>query len=150
MADMREFKRRIRFYAAKAGELGDVAAKTAARETLFNLVRATPVDQGIAISNWEVGIGSAPAEERGAYSYGSQGSTATANRTAALSAGLAQIKGYKSGEGKAIHMVNNARHIVRLNEGHSNQAPAGFIQDAIKAGRAAVRNLRIAIDPFGK
>jgi hypothetical protein len=144
MAGLPEFNRKIRLYASQVGDIGDAAAKAASREVLFNLVRATPVDQGIAISNWQVGIGSAPSGEIPAYSYGDKGSTATANRAAALTAGMAQIKGYKSGEGKAIHIVNNAKHIGELNKGRSKQAPADFIQTAVLAGRRAVQNLRVS------
>lgn len=144
MGDLPTFIRRIRFYASKAGEIGDAATKAASKEVLFHLVRDTPVDTGRAISNWQVSIGEAPSEEIEPYVPGDFGSTATPNRAAALNAGLRQIKGYKSGEGKAIHIVNNAKHIGSLNQGHSKQAPRNFVQAAVLAGRQAVHNMRVS------
>lgn len=144
MAGLPEFNRRIRLYANKAGELGDVATKAASSAVLRNLADRTPVDEGIAVSNWQVGLGSAPSGEIAAYSPGSKGSTASANRSAMLSAGLAKIASYQSGSGQAIHIVNNAKHIGELNRGHSQQAPADFIQTAVLAGRRAVQNLRVS------
>src|SRR3974390_1196505 len=38
-----------------------------------------------------------------------------------------------SGDGEAIHIVNNLPYIVPLNEGHSKQAPAGFVEQAVQA-----------------
>lgn len=144
MGDLPAFIRRIRLYADKAGQIGDAATKAASQEVLFHLVRDTPVDTGKAISNWQVGIGDAPTEELEAYVPSDWGSTATPNRAAALSAGIRQIKGYKSGEGKAVHIVNNAKHIDSLNRGHSKQAPRNFVQMAVLAGRKAVQNVRVS------
>lgn len=143
MGDLPAFIRRIRLYAEKAGQIGDAATKAASKEVLFHLVRDTPVDTGKAISNWQVGIGDAPTEEIEAYVPGDYGSTATPNRAAALSAGLRQIRGYKSGEGKAVHIVNNLKYIDSLNKGHSKQAPSDFVQMAVLAGRKAVQNVRV-------
>jgi hypothetical protein len=61
-----------------------------------------------------------------------------------LEAGLAAIDGYQSGQGAAVHIVNNAKHIGSLNDGHSKQAPANFVEMAVAAGRRAVQNLRIS------
>ena len=144
MAGLDEFERRIRLYANKAGEVGDVAVKAASSATLRELARATPVDEGIAVSNWQVGIGSAPSNAIPAFAPGKQGSTADTNRLAMLEAGLAAITGYKSGSGAAVHIVNNAKHIGALNDGHSKQAPANFVETAVQAGRQAVQNLRIS------
>lgn len=143
MPGLGEFERKIRLYANKAGELGDAAVKAASRATLFNLAMTTPVDTGIAISNWQVGLGSAPTNEIPAFVPGYQGSTADANRGAMLEAGLATVQGYKAGQTGAVHIVNNSKHIGALNAGHSKQAPANFVEIAVRAGRQAVQNLRI-------
>jgi hypothetical protein len=144
MPNLDEFERRIRLYANKAGELGDVAVKAASSATLRELAQATPIDTGEAVSNWQVGIGSAPSNAIPAFAPGHQGSTADTNRLAMLEAGLAALDGYVSGQGAAVHIVNNAKHIGALNDGHSKQAPANFVEMAVAAGRLAVQNLRIS------
>lgn len=145
MADLAAFEKRIRLYANKAGEIGDEAVKAASSAVLRNLAYATPVDTGEAVSNWQVGIGNAPGSARGPYAAGEKGSTAETNRLAMLQAGLATIDGYRSGEGAAVHIVNNAKHIGALNDGHSRQAPRNFVETSVQEGRAAVRNLRVSL-----
>jgi len=144
MPGLDEFERRIRLYANKAGEIGDAAVKAASRDTLLELAVATPVDTGEAVSNWQVGLGTAPTGAIPPYSPGEKGSTADTNRIAMLEVGLATIDGYQSGLGAAVHIVNNAKHIGSLNDGHSKQAPANFVEMAVAAGRRAVQNLRIS------
>ena len=144
MPGLDEFERRIRLYANRAGEFGDAAVKAASRNVLLELAVATPVDTGEAVSNWQVGIGNSPSSVLPPYAPGEHGSTADTNRMAMLDAGIAKIDAYKSGQGEAVHIVNNAKHIGALNDGHSRQAPANFIEMAVRAGREAVQNLRIS------
>lgn len=144
MSELDEFERRIRLYANKAGLLGDVAVRAASQSVLEELAAATPVDTGLAVSNWQVGIGRSPKEPIPPYAPGSKGSTALANREAMLAAGIAAVQGYVSGRGQAVHIVNNAEHIGLLNDGHSQQAPANFVETAVAAGRSAVQNLRVS------
>lgn len=142
MPGLDEFERRIRLYANKAGEIGDAAVKAASQNVLLELAVATPVDTGEAVSNWQVGIGSAPTNALLPFAPGEKGSTADTNRMAMLDAGLSKIDAYRSGQGAAVHIVNNAKHIGALNDGHSKQAPANFVEMAVAAGRRAVQNLR--------
>ena len=144
MPGLDEFERRIRLYANKAGDIGDAAVKAASRNVLRELAVATPVDTGEAVSNWQVGIGQAPTSVLPPFAPGELGSTADTNRMAMLDAGIAKIDAYKSGQGAAVHIVNNAKHIGSLNDGHSKQAPANFIEMAVQAGREAVRGLRVS------
>jgi len=144
--DPAEFSRRIRLYANRAGELGDRAVMAASSAVLHELVQSTPVDTGRAISNWQVGVGSAPADEIPPHVPGTKGSTAEANRSIAEQLGDEQLAGYVSGRGQAIHIVNNAKHIGALNDGHSRQAPAGFVEAAVQRGRAAVRGVRVGLN----
>jgi len=96
-------------------------------EVVASLVRApseggTPVDTGWARANWIPVIGrpvSAPAGSREAVSQGEQ------------QAGLAQVAaGYRARMGP-VYISNAVPYIVRLNEGGSKQAPAGFVQAAL-------------------
>ena len=138
------FGTRIRQYANKAGDIGDAAVKAAASATLRNLAHSTPVDTGQAVSNWQVEIGRSTTNSLPAYAAGEKGSTADTNRLAMLQAGLSTIDGYRSGEGAAVHIVNNASHIGALNDGHSLQAPRNFVELAVVEGRRAASSIRVS------
>ena len=84
-----------------------------------NVVESTPIDTGLAKASWGIGVG-APYE-----GVGSGPSTVSA------------LAGYRSENGP-IHITNNLRYIQRLNDGSSQQAPAGFVQIAID--RAVTEN----------
>lgn len=144
MATLREFAQRIRRIGDSIPEGANrlkVAAAVAIDQTV---VMATPVGDpklwqhpgpkgyvgGRARTNWVVGIGHADSSTTEAVDF------ATALRT-----GRTQIEGAKPGQ--AVHISNNLPYIVPLNEGHSRQAPSGFIEQAVAAGLANVRNARI-------
>lgn len=97
------------------------------------LVPATPVDTGFARGNWRPTLNS-PAEVPVTFN------DPTGEGTTARIAVVARR--YRVGD--TIFIRNNAPYIVRLNEGSSPQAPAGFVQDAIREGfSAAVARIRI-------
>ena len=78
------------------------------------LIEATPVDTGFAASSWQLSIGT-PAEGTGPGG---------------------SLDGYTLDQGSAF-ATNNASYIQRLNAGHSAQAPAGFVEQAIARGVAS-------------
>lgn len=88
------------------------------------LIERTPLDTGWAKNNWVPRIGK-PYE-------GIAGSRDSVS-SAAQVAGQASVLGWKLDKGE-INITNNVPYIVPLNEGHSKQAPAGFVQQAIAAG----------------
>lgn len=86
------------------------------------LVEDTPVDTGWARANWVPSIGdpfTGLAGERGAVSEAEQ------------SAGTAEVVGYDTLDSGPIFLTNNVPYILPLNEGHSQQAPLGFVQARI-------------------
>lgn len=87
---------------------------------------------GRARANWQVGLGG-PAEGTTDATDPSGGRT--------VSTGRARISG--STPGRDIHLTNNLPYIVPLNEGHSTQAPAGFVETAVRAGEDHVKSQRI-------
>jgi hypothetical protein len=96
-----------------------------------NLVRApgeggTPVDTGWARANWVPRIGEPFKGTAGTREQAEAGNVSQADQ----GAGLADLVGYKLERGK-VYVTNNVPYIVRLNEGSSRQAPAGFVQDAV-------------------
>lgn len=111
----------------------DVIAKMAL-STFSSVVLATPVDTGRARGNWQP-------------SFGSPATSATNNTDkgggTTIASGSGLFARYEFGE--KIFLTNNVPYIQRLNEGHSKQAPAGFVQKAIIAG---IENLNRQGDLF--
>lgn len=108
------------------------------------VVIATPVDTGRARSNWIVNLDSANTTTREPYSPGQDGATGGANARSAIEQGSAEIARYRGGHvNAAIHITNNLAYIGRLNNGHSAQAPAGFVEKAVMVGVDAIRGQAI-------
>ena len=97
------------------------------------LTRTTPVDTGFAAASWIPSVAS-PAKGVG----GAPGSP----NTAAASAGQAQVA--TNTNLTTLHVTNNVSYIQKLNDGHSEQQPALFIERAIKSTveEANRRNIR--------
>lgn len=99
-------------------------------DAVANLVEDTPRRTGWARSNWVPSIGT-PKDLDGTPPDDDAARGAVGQRDAAREAGIAQIvTGYRLGLGR-IYITNNVPYIRRLNDGHSKQAPAGFVQAAI-------------------
>lgn len=99
-----------------------------ALDIVANLVAApseggTPVDTGWARANWQPNIGG-PART----TSGSRESVTSA----AQNEGLGALVGWRLASGAKIHITNNVPYIGFLNQGTSKQAPAGFVQAAIR------------------
>lgn len=141
--DLRQFALRIKAIANGV----EVNAANVVRKVAVSIdstvVMATPVDTGRARSNWIVELGAPSSVVRGAYSEGSEGSTEGANSRAAIEQGNATIAKYNGGS--SIHITNNLPYIGKLNDGHSAQAPSGFVQSAVLDGAAQVKNARLII-----
>lgn len=91
-----------------------------------NLTETTPVDTGWARSNWQMSAGS-PIES----TLGLPGTSGVPPL----------VVGYQLRQGP-IYITNNVPYIQRLNEGYSQQAPAGFVQAAIERGVGEARRKR--------
>lgn len=103
------------------------------------LVMATPVDTGKARSNWQVSIGQPEYGVREAYVPGKGQSTIGVCTQAALDHGKAIIMQYNSNtQSKEIWISNPVPYIGKLNNGHSAQAPSGFVEKAIMVGINAI------------
>jgi hypothetical protein len=139
--DLRTFSRRITAIAERV----EPAAQDVVRKTALavdqTVVMATPVDTGRARVNWQVQAGAMPSDVVPPYAPGAGGSTAAQNTQAALEQGKIAISGAQPGQ--EIHITNNLPYIGRLNEGHSAQAPAGFVEQAVNAGIETIRQARL-------
>lgn len=111
------------------------------------LMTQTPVDTGRARANWLVGSGSAPA---GAVAWpvphGTHKDPLKPNpaRKALIgidaAAGEGVIAGHADGD---LHITNNLPYIQALNDGHSAQAPAGFVELAVQEGNQRIKAAKL-------
>lgn len=85
----------------------------------------TPIDTGWASVNWWIKTGSAPTGNDGPAGN-------VASRQAGQQAGVAAMASYHIGSGQSVWITNGVPYISRLNDGWSQQAPAGFVETAIK------------------
>ena len=95
---------------------------------LDELTRATPVDTGLARSNWIPTFNNnGPGKQIGTINTVPLNFSLQANR-------VTQLKNYKTSMGQ-VAIENRAKHLVELNQGKSSQAPAGFIEAALRRAR---------------
>ena len=109
-------------------QLSDVA-KGLTLSVTANLVETTPVDTGFARANWVPNIGQPAA--------GPVGSPSRVDSSAQTSGLTTVASTYDITQGP-VYVTNNVRYIERLNDGSSQQAPAGFVQLAIARAIAEV------------
>lgn len=97
--------------------------RVVALKALRNLVLTTPVDTGRAKGNWQVGVSFDPVGEIDRKSK----TGAVAIRTGQSEIASAKGKGLVD-----IVIANNLPYIERLNDGWSDQAPAKFVEKALR------------------
>ncbi|WP_199556401.1 HK97 gp10 family phage protein [Sandaracinobacteroides hominis] len=95
---------------------------------LARLVDMSPVDTGRFRGNWQVDIGRAPEDE---LDTTDKSGAATKAKGSATIAGAAPFE--------PIYLVNNLPYAGALNDGHSRQAPAGFVEAAVDQVAGAFR-----------
>lgn len=102
-----------------------------------NLIEDTPVKTGWARSNWIPSIGEGAAPD---VSIKEPDAADVNGRKAEQQSGLSEVvNSYKLPA--PVLISNNVPYINRLNDGHSQQAPSGFVQSAV---------LRAVRDAFGE
>lgn len=103
----------------------------------YDVAKSTPVDEGVARSNWVVRVGTPTALMRRAYSpyfprrKGGPGGTVSEGRNLAAAHAQGQAAIARRKPDQPVYITNNAPYIVALNQGFSRQAPAGFVQTGI-------------------
>ena len=109
---------------AKFGQKAVDNAEKIVRKIAFDMhsriVMRMPVDTGRAKANTQISINNLPS-----------GSTLDTDKNgrASISAGGRTMKQFELGD--VIFIYNNVEYIVRLNEGHSQQAPKRFVERAV-------------------
>lgn len=134
MATPEQFNKNMGDLATRVARNADRVVRKVALAADQAVVIATPVDTGRARANWIANL-NAPAP----------GPTADTDRGGgkAISQAASVIAGYDGDRHAEIHITNNLPYIQRLNEGSSYQAPADFVQTAVRRGVAAVRGAQL-------
>jgi hypothetical protein len=102
------------------------------------VVVGTPFDTGRARGGWILTIGTPSAETNTPLDPSGAG---------AISQAAGAVRGFQAGRGVlgSIFITNNVEYILPLERGHSAQAPAGMVAQAVEAGADYVRKARINI-----
>lgn len=143
-----DFARRINILARDVDKNINDTVKRCALAIDQTVVLATPVDTGRARSNWRVSLGEPIRTVIEPYSPLTGGSDPSkigenSNATAALAQGREVISRRKPEQ--EIYISNNVNYIERLNAGWSAQAEAGFVQQAIIDGAAAILSSKVVL-----
>lgn len=116
------------------------AASNVALEIVRELAQKTPVDTSRALSNWRVGLGRPESSSITPHFPGILGDTKSESATATVDAARDVLTGKRPGQ--PVYIANFLTYIDDLNEGKSRQAPAGYVESAIAAGRIRGMQLR--------
>jgi hypothetical protein len=108
-------------------------AKKVALTIVNDLAYHTPVDTSKALSNWIVTVGTSTEDKIGPHFPGKHGSTFSQSAAETVEAAKAVIATKQPGQ--SIFITNNLPYIRRLNEGYSQQVPAGFVERALLLAR---------------
>ena len=135
MATFKDLGRNLRKTAKAVPDNADKLVRKVSLAVDATVVLSTPVDTGRARSNWQVECNS-PNETTNQIEDPSG--------RVAIESGKAKIAGYKGGTPQAaVYITNNLPYIGKLNNGHSAQAPAGYVEKAIGVGIDAVQGATI-------
>lgn len=135
MGSFDDFARKMRKQAKDVPRNADQLVRKVGLATDATVVLGTPVDTGRARGNWQVEVNTIPA-----------GTVETLDKSGqlAIEQGKAKIAQYKGGTPAAcLTITNNLPYIGRLNNGHSAQAPAGYVEKAISVGLNAIQGATI-------
>lgn len=136
MATLRGFANRMRVVATAVPNRADVLVRQVTLAVAATVVKRTPVDTGRAKGNWQANLG-APAA--GALPKPPGGPAQAVNR--AMERANEVAAAYRGGVD--VHITNNLPYIQRLNEGSSDQAPAGFVEAAAASAVRKIQSTRI-------
>tara|TARA_R110000787_G_scaffold6179_10_gene21989 strand:+ start:229 stop:633 length:405 start_codon:yes stop_codon:yes gene_type:complete len=126
-ADVNKFQRKT------VGKMDQIVRKVAL-ELFTRIIYKTPVDTGRARANWQVSIGTPAA---GTVEIDDKSGNATVSQATAKSAG------FKAGD--TIYLANNLPYIRRLEEGYSQQAPAGMVALTVQEFAAVAKSIGVEI-----
>jgi hypothetical protein len=128
------FEDQIRAWQVKTERKLTQVGRKVALELFRRVIYKTPVDTGRARANWQVTIGS---QASGTVEIDDKSGGATMSKATAASAG------FKAGD--TIYLTNNLPYIRRLEEGSSQQAPAGMVALTVQDFAQVVNQISVEI-----
>lgn len=150
MATFKQVESKLRNAAKNVRQNGSVVVRKVALAIDQALVMSTPVDTGRARANWQVDQ-LEPSKTTIEFGTSSKEVDVVARGAAAgdfaIKAAIAKTRGFN---GSVLYITNNLPYIIPLNNGHSQQAPLGFIEAAILNGIRAVRDVQMLEPPKGE
>ena len=113
------------------------------------VVDTTPVDTGLARSNWRATISAPASGTIPPYSPGNQlGIGEAANALATKAQQKQAIDRFDASKHASIFITNNVPYIGALNDGSSPQSPGGMVEMGIQTGRLVLQaKARKVLDP---
>lgn len=114
----------VRGFADKYKLRVDEFARSLAMELAEEVVKATPVDTGFARASWYGGLSPEVSKQ------------ASAGNLSAMSLSFKTAP-----SGSTYYVLNNAAYIVRLEYGHSKQAPNGMVRTTLQRAPAIAEKL---------
>lgn len=157
MGDLSNLADRIDKFVVELPTTVNSTAMEVANTILLDLTEVTPVDKGDALSNWQASLDAPVNAPIPAFAPSPRGrmvegrwthtvspeATREANAPATLAAGKIIIEGKQPGQ--PVFLTNVLPYIQGLNEGNSEQAPAGFVDRAVILGRSVIERLRFIL-----
>jgi len=151
MATLLQFSRNMRVRGSKIENNSLELVKRIGKRSLRSLVEGTPVDEGVARSNWRVSIYNPTRKVIPAYAPGKRlGRGERANARAAIAAGIAQINLLRVGAafgtgqaGRALFITNAIPYLGRLRTGSSTQQPNDWVSIALIEARSEISSVRL-------
>ena len=138
MATLLQFSKNMQSRASQIRNAPPRIIRRAAFAALKAAASGTPVDKGVARSNWRLSVGARTFAVIPAYSPGNKlGIGERANLNATLAAGRNVLRGLKTRQ--AVILTNNVDYIDELNFVH------GFVDDAGIAARLSIASTRIFV-----
>jgi len=131
---MGSFADQMRAWERKTAAKMDVAVRKIALQMFTRIILKSPVDTGRFRGNWHIAIGSVP---EGTLELDDKTGTATIAKGAAIALGM--------NAGDIVYFANNLPYARRLEEGYSQQAPAGMVALTVQEFQSIVRQIGLEL-----
>ena len=131
---MAGFANQMKAWERKTERKMDLAVRKIALEMFRKIILKSPVDTGRFRGNWQLAIGSVP---EGTLELDDKTGTAT------IAKGAATVMGINAGD--TIYFANNLPYARRLEEGYSQQAPAGMVALTVQQFQSIVSAIGIEL-----
>jgi len=131
---MAGFADQVRAWERKTERKMDLAVRKIALQMFTRIILKSPVDTGRFRGNWQIAIGSVP---DGTLELDDKTGTATIAKGAAIALGM--------NAGDIVYFANNLPYARRLEEGYSQQAPAGMVALTVQEFQSIVRQIGLEL-----